>query len=77
MVEKLFGVDLIKFGQTFGPTILSNLIFIAIWCLTSVFITNRNTDRIERMKDKEINRVVMERNKLQKIFLGKCMISTK
>jgi len=76
MIEKLFGVDLIKFGQAFGPAILSNLIFISIWQLISIFSAKRNLNRIEKIKDKEINRIVRERNKYQKIFLGKHMIST-
>lgn len=76
MIEKLFGVNLIEFGQAFGSATLFNLIYIGIWYLIFRFTAKHTSNIIEKIKDKEINRIVKERNKYQKIFLGKHMIST-
>lgn len=76
MIEKIFGFDLIEFGKEFGINPLFHVIWIGIWFLIFKFTAKHTSGTIERLKDKEINRVVKERNKYQKIFLGKHMVSS-
>jgi len=77
MIEKLFGVDLIEFGKEFGINPLFHVIWIGIWYLIFRFTAKFIKNHVEGVKDKEIDRIIEERNKYQEMFLGKYMISSK
>ncbi len=77
MIQNLFGVDLIEFGKQLGLIALFNLIWIGIWYLTFRFTARFIKGHIEDIKDKEIGRIVEERNKYQEIFLEEHMLSSK